>query len=138
MSESQCHFCSSLNAADAMFCHACGEQLSLRPCPTCDAINDASALVCYACKGELVPRTVDCPPAANEHAWIRTEFDERRPDYARIGLVRDEDDPATNAVVPLQSPRPVRSGDATRFTRPAIVAGASVLGLVGIGVLLFA
>ena len=120
-----------------MFCEACGEQLSLRPCPNCDAVNDASAGVCYACKRELAQGTVNHPSVGNEHVAINALLDERRPDYARIGLAGHDAVPVTNAVVRFEAAHAVRDRSATPF-RASILAAAGICALVAVGVIFFA
>jgi hypothetical protein len=138
MSHVQCYFCSRPNAADAMFCEACGGQLSLRPCPGCEAVNDATAELCYACKRELARAAVEDSSAGNEDVGSSDALSERRPDYARIGLVRDDAVPVGNAVVTLEQPHAARAGNATLFKRRMILAVAGVCVLVAIGIILFA
>jgi hypothetical protein len=138
MSHVQCYFCSRPNAADAMFCEACGGQLSLRPCPGCEAVNDATAELCYACKRELARAAVEDSSAGNEDVGSSDALSERRPDYARIGLVRDDAVPVGNAVVTLEQPHAARAGNATLFKRRMILAAAGVCVLVAIGIILFA
>lgn len=119
-----------------MFCEACGGQLSLRPCPNCDAVNDASAEVCYACKRELARDTVDHPSAGNEHVALDAVSDDRRRDYARIGLPGHDAVPVTNAVVTFEAAHAARARSATPF-KGSILAAAGICLLVAIGVIFF-
>jgi hypothetical protein len=138
MSHVQCYFCSRVNASDAMFCDACGGQLNLRPCPNCEAVNEASATLCYACKCDLAQTAAEDSSDANEHVAISAAFDERRPDYARIGLARDEAVPAANAVVTLDEARSARAHRAAPFKRRAILAGAGICVLATAAAIFFA
>ena len=138
MSHVQCYFCSRVNASDAMFCDACGGQLNLRPCPKCEAVNEASATLCYACECDLARTAAEDSSDANEHVAISAAFDERQPDYARIGLARDDAVPAANAVVTLEVVRSARAHSAAPFKRRTILAGAAICVLAAAAAIFFA